>query len=216
MLKALNIQLRILGAHGALAFCLGLALLYLSAAMTNLLFEAIAVVIAVLMASTALILGALADWVAAWGEGTKTLQRSTFYLLSGLAFATAGAFLGVYAPFSLQWLILLAAIHALAFGLLGLVIALRSKRPGWNRRAVFLFGATSVVFSGTLAGLARQLDNRNATGVLGVYFCFVGLKLFFLAWNLRRRMTAGEIVPDPERDQILSFTLPSSPSAVKR
>jgi hypothetical protein len=65
MLKALNIQLRILLAHGSLAICLGAALLYLSAAMTNRLFEAIALVIAVLLASTALILGALADWVAA-------------------------------------------------------------------------------------------------------------------------------------------------------
>jgi hypothetical protein len=147
MLKALNIQLRILVAHGGLSLCLGAALLYLSAAMTNRFFEAIAVVIAVLMASTALMLGALADWVAAWGEGTASLQRSAFYLLSGLTFATAGAYLGVYAPISLEWLVLLAAIHALAFGLLGVTIAIRAKRHGWERRTVFLFGAVSVLFS---------------------------------------------------------------------
>jgi MFS family permease len=217
MLRALKIQLRILVAHGSLALCLGVALLCLSASMTNLLFEAVAVIIALLMASKALILGALADWVAAWGEGTKHLQRSTFYLLSGLAFATVGVFLGVYAPLSLQWLILLAAIHALAFGLLGIVIALRAKGHGWERRAVFLFGAVSIVFSGTMAGLARQLENRSATALLGVYFCFVGVKLFFLAWNLYQRITMGEAIPDPARGHlVLPFTLPPSPTTVKR
>jgi hypothetical protein len=216
MLKALNIQLRILVAHGALAFCLGAALLYLSAVMTNRLFEAIAVVIAVLMASTALILGALADWVAAWGEGTKNLQRSTFYLLSGLAFATAGVFLGVLAPLSLQWLIVLAAVHASAFGLLGIVIAVRAKRHGWERRAVFLFGAVSIVLSGTMAALARQLGNRSATALLGVYFCFVGVKLLFLAWNLYGRITTGEVMPDLGRGRVVPFALPSSPRAARQ
>jgi hypothetical protein len=216
MLKALNIQLRILLAHGALALCLGTALLYLSAAMTNRLFEAIAVVIAILMASAALLLGALADWAAAWGEGTKHLQRSAFYLLSGLAFATAGAYIGFYAPISLEWLTLLAAIHALAFGLLGIAIALRATRHGWEPRAVFLFGAVSVMFSGTLAALARQLDNRMATGLLGVYFCFVGVKLFFLAWNLHRRITARETLADVSASgHVVTFALRSSPSAVK-
>jgi MFS family permease len=214
MLKALNIQLRILVAHGALAFCLGVALLYLGAVMTNRMFEAIAVVLAILMASAALILGALADWVAAWGEGTKHLQRSAFYLLSGLVFATAGVFLGMYAPISLAWLLLLAAIHALAFGLLGIVIALRAKRHGWEQRAVLLFGAVSVTFSGAMAGLARQLENRDAAGLLGVYFCFVAAKLFFLAWNLHRRLTTEEAILDSGR--VVPFAVPSLPSAVKQ
>jgi MFS family permease len=216
MLKALNIQLRILVAHGALAACLGAALLYLNAAMTNWIFEGIAVVMAVLMASAALILGALADCAAAWGEGTRYLQRAAFYLLSALAFAIAGAFLGVYAPLSLQWLILLAAIHALVFGLLGLAIALRAKRDGWERRLVFLFGMISVAFSAVLAALARHLNNRESTGLLGIYFCFVGAKLFFLAWNLHRRMTTGEAMLDPGRSRVVPFVLPSSPTAVKR
>jgi hypothetical protein len=171
-------------------------------------------VIAILMASAALMLGALADWVAAWGEGTANLQRSAFYLLSGLTFGTAGAYLGIYAPISLEWLVLLAAIHALAFGLLGVAIALRAKRHGWERRIVFLFGAISVMFSGAMAGLAKRLENRNATAVLGVYFCFVGVKLFFLAWNLHRRITTGEAIVDPGNGH-LQFALPSSPSAMK-
>ncbi|MBV8674461.1 MAG: hypothetical protein JOZ33_13590 [Acidobacteriaceae bacterium] len=215
MLKALSIQRNILVAHGALALCLGAALLLLSAAMTNLVFEAVAVAIAVLLASAAIMLGALADWVAAWGEGTKHLQRAAFYLLSGLAFATAGAFLGVYAPISLQWLILFAAIHALTFGLFGILIAIRAKRHGWERRLTFLFGAMSVVFSGAMAGLARQLENRPASGLLGLYFLFVGMKLLFLAWNLQRRITTGETVPGPASGHGVPFGLPSLPEAVK-
>jgi hypothetical protein len=215
MLKALNIQLRILLAHGALAACLGAALLYLRAEMTNQLYEAIAVVIAILMASAALLLAALADWVAAWGEGTRNLQRAAFYLLSGLAFATAGAFLGIYAPISLEWLVLLAALHALVFGLLGVAIAVRAKRDGWEKHTIFVFGATSIVFSGLMTALARHLQNRSATEVVGIYFCFVGVKLFFLAWNLRGRITTGEAVADLGRGHVVPFPLPSSPNAVK-
>ena len=192
MLKSIHIQQRILVIHGVLAFCLGLALFYLRATMTNRVFEAMAVAIAVLLAVAALILGALSDWFAAWGEGIKHLQRSTFYLLSGLALATVGVFFGVYAPISLQWLVVLAAVHAFAFGLLGMTIALRAKRYGWESGVVFLFGIVSIAFSGGMAALARQLDNREATGILGIYFCFVGVKLFFLAWNLHHRMTMDE------------------------
>jgi hypothetical protein len=216
MLKALHIQLRILIAHGALSLCLGAALLYLSAAMTNRVFEAIAVVLAILMASTALVLGALADWVAAWGEGTKHLQRSAFYLLSGLAFATAGAYLGIYAPISLEWLILLAAIHALAFGLLGIAVAVRARHHGWEAWAVFAFGVASVMFSAAMAGLARQFANREATMVLGLYFCFVGVKLAFLTWDLSRRIATGELVGSPQRGQPRPITLSSRASAVKQ
>ncbi|HZD49325.1 MAG TPA: hypothetical protein VE178_11325 [Silvibacterium sp.] len=215
MLKALNIQLGILVIHGSLAFCLGLALLYLRATITNHIFEAIAVVIAILLATTALVLGALADWFAAWGEGTKHLQRCVFYLLSGLAFATAGALIGIYEPISMQWLILLAAIHALAFGVLGLVIAVRARRHDWERLAVFVFGVISIAFSGSMAGLARQLTNRNAMGILGLYFCFVAVKLFFLAWNLHQQMTMGGSSLDSENTHNLPFGLPSSPSLLK-
>ncbi|MBV8631803.1 MAG: hypothetical protein JOZ83_12815 [Silvibacterium sp.] len=215
MLKAFNTQLRILIVHGVLAFCLGGALLYLAAGMTNPLFEAVSVVLAILMASAALLLGALADWVAAWGDGTRHLQRSAFYLLSGLAFATAGAYLGIYAPISLEWLLLLAAIHALAFGLLGIAIALREKRHGWEQRIVFLFGAASIAFSGALAGIAKQLNNHNATWVLGVYFCFVGVKLAYLAWSLHRRIADAEGLLDSGRDRVTPLAVSSSPSPAK-
>lgn len=184
MLKSIRIHLRILVIHGVLAFWLGLALFYLRATMTNWFFEGIAVVFAILLAATSLILGGIADWMAAWWEGSKHLNRLTFYLFAGLVSALAGAFLGIYLPFSMQWLLLLAALHALFFGLLSFSLAWKAKHHGgFERRAMYLFGAASVIFSGTMASLATRLDNRGAAAILGVYFCFVSMRLLFLAWQ---------------------------------
>jgi hypothetical protein len=65
MLKNLNLRATLLFVHGALALNLGLILFYLHAIMTNPLFEAVAIASAVVFAGTALLLAAVADWLAA-------------------------------------------------------------------------------------------------------------------------------------------------------
>jgi len=186
MLRSIKLQQRILIFHGVLALCLGLALFYLRTTMTNQIFEAVAVVIAMTLAAAALVLGGIADWFAAWNEGTKHLHRVVFYLLAGLAFALTGVFLGIYSQVSMQMLVIFAAIHAVAFGVLALALSWRAGRHVLERRGMYLFGLVSIVFSGTMTGLARQLNDPAATTTLGVYFCFVATTLLFLAWISHR------------------------------
>ena len=186
MLKSIKLQQSILLIHGVLALCLGLALFYLRSAMTNQIFEAVAIVIAVTLAAAALVLAGIADWFAAFNEGAKHLHRLTFYLLSGLALALAGVFLGIYSQVSMRRLVIFAAIHAIAFGVLALALTGRASRHALERRGIYLFGTLSIVFSGAMTGLAGQMDERAATTTLGVYFCFVGTKLLFLAWISHR------------------------------
>lgn len=186
MLRSIKSRARVLAIHGILALCLGMALLFLSGTMTNLIFEALAVVIAILLAAMALILAAVADWFAAWSEGTKHLHRLTFYLCAGLALALAGVFLGTYSQVTVQWLVLLAAIHALVFGFLGFTLAWKENHHALERRSMYIFATISVLFSALMAALFEQLDDPSATTMLGIYLCFVAAKQFFLAWDFHR------------------------------
>jgi len=194
MLKSIKLQQRILVIHGVLALCLALSLLYLRTTMTNQIFEAIAVVLAIILAAAALVLAGIADWFAAWSEGTKHLHRLTFYLLAGLALALTGVFLGLYSEVSMQRLVIFAASHAVAFGVLALALSSRAGRHPLERRAVYLAGVLSILFSGTMTALSTQLDERAATTVLGVYFGFVGTKLLLLAWISHRVARTAEII----------------------
>ncbi|MBT9333381.1 hypothetical protein [Paracidobacterium acidisoli] len=185
MTAAGKLRIAIPAIHGSLALLLGLTLLYLHAAMSNPLFEALAVGIAILLSAAALILAAITDWFAALTAGMKKLHRVTFYLLAGIAFALAGIFLGAYPLVPLQWLVIFAIIHALAFGISALAYAARAGHHSQKRRAMYFFGAVSILFSGAMAGLIRNPTDSSATAILGWYLCFVGAKMLFFAWEAR-------------------------------
>lgn len=192
MLKSIKVQERILLIHGVLALWLGLSLFYLRATMTNMIFEGVALAIAILLAAAALVLGGIVDWFAAWNEGMKHLHRLAFYLLAGLAFALTGVFLGIYSEVSMRRLVFFAAIHALVFGVLALAFTSRAGRHQLERTVTYLCGAVSIVFSGAMTALARQLDEPAATTVLAAYFCFVGVKLLLLSWISYRMVQTTE------------------------
>jgi uncharacterized membrane protein HdeD (DUF308 family) len=183
MFLSTKIRAAVLTIHGFLALSLGLAFFYLRATMTNMFFEAFAVIGALMLSAAALILAAITDWFAAFTSGMKSIHRITFYLLAGIAFALAGIFVGSYPTVYLQWLVVFAALHALAFGISALVFALNARHDRFARRSMWLFGTISVLFSGTMAGWIKYLDDRTAITLLGLYLCFVGLKMLYLAWN---------------------------------
>jgi hypothetical protein len=177
---------RILIVHGCLALCLGLALFYLRSIMTNCFLEAIAVGIALLLVAVTLILAGVVDWYGAWSEGLRHLFRFIFYLLAGFVMAVAGMFLGIYSQICMPTLLFFAAFHALAFGLLAIIVAWKTTRHGLEQGAMYFFGIVSVVFSIVMTEVSGELDNHSATTVLGAYLCFVAAKLFFIACSVVR------------------------------
>lgn len=187
MSKAKNIEPYVLAIHGMLSLSLGLALFYLRATMTNRVFEAIAVAIAVLLAAATLMMAAIADWFAAWSEGLRYLHRFTFYLFAGLALGIAGVLLGVSFRIYMPRLVFFASFHALAFGLLGVVVAWRATNHGIEQRIMAVSGSISIVFAIVMTTLSNRLDNRDATALLAAYLCFVAVKLFCIAWALFRK-----------------------------
>jgi hypothetical protein len=176
-----EIRLDVLLVNGTLMLILGLALLYLQGIMTNFLFDIIAVVSAVVLSAAAFIMIAIVDFCAAASLGIKRLRDVVFYSIIGMAFAISGALVAVGSPGVLQILLVLAIVHSLAFGVLGFAASQNSFFSRFERIAFYSFATVSIAFSGTIAGLATNLDDRSSVGWIGAYLCFVGVKLFFLA-----------------------------------
>ena len=191
MVISRNVRTRVLMVHGGIALVLGLAFFYLSATMTNPLFEVLAVIAAVMLATTALVLAAITDWFAAFSAGVKSAHRLIFYLLAGMAFALAGLFIGYYPQVYLQWLVGFSALHALVFGTSAFTFVFTTEHHTLERRAMAVLGTVSILFSGGLTAWIPYLDDQTAIALLGAYLFFVGIKLLFFAWNSHRKAVHG-------------------------
>jgi len=191
--KSLKLRTRVLATHGVLALCLGLVLLYVGANMGGGFFDVPDVALAIGLSSAALILAALSDWFAAFRAGLKHFHQLKFYLLGGAASALAGVTLILYTKVTLEWLVLLASLHALAAGVFGFVFAWKAKHHKQERPALYLFSGLSLVFAVAMAALIEYQRDRSATLTLGAYMCFVGVKMFFFSWHFHRlRRTADK------------------------
>ncbi|MBB6147258.1 uncharacterized membrane protein HdeD (DUF308 family) [Silvibacterium bohemicum] len=185
MLNDVKIRTAVLSFHGALAFILGSAFVYLGATMTNLFFEAVSVAIALVLAMAALILAGISDWFAALGEGPRRMHRFIFYMMSGTILAGTGVVLGYSPLIATRWLLVAAAIYACVFGIFSIVSATGPGNQLSRHYSVYLFGPASIAFSGILAACAvDDVGNSLATAILGTYLCFVGLKMFVFAWKM--------------------------------
>jgi hypothetical protein len=168
--------------QGGIALVLGLSFVYLSATMTNPLFEALAVVAAIMLGAAALVLAAITDWFAAFSRGMKSAHRIAFYLLAGVGFALAGMAIAYYPGVYLQWTVGLAALHALIFGISAFAFVFAAQRNSLMRATMAAFGTVSVLFSGAAAASIAYLDDRASISVLGAYLIFIGIKLLSFAW----------------------------------
>src|SRR5580698_8753303 len=117
MFRSLKIRAYVLLVQGGMILALGLAFLYLRADMTDSIFDIGDVVVAVMLTVAALVVAALADWIAALGEGAEHFRRFTFYLLMGLGLLMAVGFL-VYSHYrTLALMLTFAAAHALIYSM---------------------------------------------------------------------------------------------------
>jgi MFS family permease len=187
MVISKNVRTGVLMVHGGIALFLGLAFFYLSATMTNPLFEALAVVGAVMLATAALALAAITDWFAAFSAGVKSAHRLIFYLLAGMAFALAGLFIGYTPHVYMEWLVGFVALHALVFGTSAFTFVFTTEHHKLERRAMAAFGTVSILLSGGFTAWLPHLTDQTAIALLGVYLFFVGIKLLFFAWNSHRK-----------------------------
>ena len=192
MLSSSGIRARLLMTHGALAVSLGLVLLFLGTVMTNLIFEVMAVVVAVLVCATGLVLGALSDLLAAYYENRQHGRWLIIYLSAGLLLVAVGAIIGVTPEVSMRWLLVLGAAHAVVFGAFGLVLSWKARHHPMDRTLLLITGSMSLAFGAWMGSQVRGADNRSATLLLGLYLSFLGGKMFVFAWNAYRLQRLAE------------------------
>lgn len=192
-----EIRLDVLLVNGTLTLILGLALLYLQGMMTNLLFDIIAIVSAIVLSAAAFIMIAIVDFCAAISLGVKRLRDVAFYSILGVAFAACGAVVAFGPPEALQILLVLAIVHGFASGALGFAAARKPAFSGFERIVFYSFATASIAVSATIAALAENLDDRSSLGWIGAYLCLVGVKLLFLAGIFGYQRSHPARLPSP-------------------
>jgi hypothetical protein len=176
-----TIRVEVLFIEGTLTLFLGLALLYLQGVIKDVIFDVVAVVIALVLCAGIFFMIAIVDFLAAASSGIRRLRDVGFYTMLGLAFAVGGLLLVLGPPDVTNVLLALVIVHGLASGFLGIVAAERSSFPSTIRAAFYGFATASIAISGIVAALARSFDDWSALGWVGFYLCLVGVKMLFLA-----------------------------------
>lgn len=184
MYRSLKIRSYVLGIQGALILGLGLVFLYLRANMTEEVFDIVDVGIAILLSVAALIVAALADWIAALGEGVEHFRRFTFYLLGGLGLLMGGAFLTYSHYRTLALMLSFAGVHALVYSMSVFSFQLSHLHRAHHRGLLYVSGGVSLLFAITMIAFATSDDDKLATALIGAYLCFVALRMLHQAWRL--------------------------------
>ncbi len=184
MFRSLKIRAYVLLVQGGLILALGLVFLYLRADMTDSIFDIVDVVVAILLTVAALVVSALADWIAALGEGVEHFRRFTFYLLVGLGLLMAGGFL-VYSHYrTLALMLMFAAAHALIYSMSVFSFQLSHLHRAHHRGLLYLSAGISLAFAVAMAAFATADSNKLATALIGAYLCFVAVRMLHQSWRL--------------------------------
>jgi hypothetical protein len=184
MFRSLKIRTFVLAIQGFMILALGLVFLYLRANMTDEVFDVVDVGVAILLTVAALIIAALADWIAALGEGVEHFRRFTFYLLGGLGLLLGTGFL-VYSHYrTLALMLMFAAAHALVYSMSVFSFQLSHLHKSHHRGLLYLSGGISLLFAVGMAAFATSDNDKVATALIGGYLCFVGLRMLHQAWRL--------------------------------
>ena len=179
MFRSLKIRAYVLLVQGGMILALGLAFLYLRADMTDSIFDIGDVVVAVMLT-----VAALADWIAALGEGAEHFRRFTFYLLMGLGLLMAVGFL-VYSHYrTLALMLTFAAAHALIYSMSVFSFQLSHLHRAHHRGLLYLSAGISLAFAVAMAAFATADSNKLATALIGAYLCFVGVRMLHQSWRL--------------------------------
>lgn len=184
MLRSLKIRSYVLAIQGVMIVGLGVVFLYLRANMAEEVFDIVDVGVAIFLTVAALIVGALADWIAALGEGVEHFRRFAFYLLCGFGLLMSGAFLTYSHYRTLALMLSFAGIHALVYAMSVFSFELSHLHRAHHRILLFVSGGVSLVFAIVMIAFATSNDDKTATLLIGAYLCFVGARMLHQSWRL--------------------------------
>jgi hypothetical protein len=184
MLRSLKIRSYVLAIQGVMILGLGVVFLYLRANMAEDVFDIVDVGIAIMLTVAALIVAALADWIAALGEGVEHFRRFAFYLLCGFGLLMSCAFLAYSHYRTLALMLSFAGVHALVYAMSVFSFQLSHLHRAHHRGLLFLSGALSLLFAIAMITFATSDNDKLATLLIGAYLCFVGVRMLHQSWRL--------------------------------
>ncbi|MBT9330793.1 hypothetical protein [Paracidobacterium acidisoli] len=179
-----KIRRYVLAIHGGIFLLLGIALIYLRATMTMVLFETTAILIAVILSAASLLIAAVTDWAAAFATEVARLHKIIYYMLTGALLAVMGFYIATFPDRTMRIMLLMAAAHAAAMVLWSAFYLFHRGHTAGARASILIPGLGSLAFVVVFIRL-QQTGDREATGLLGAYAAFIGAKMLFLAWRLK-------------------------------
>src|SRR5271168_685667 len=123
-----NTRVRLMVIHGWTMLGLGLALFYIRATMTNLLFYVVGGAFALLLVAASLLFIAGVDWICAVGLGCHQVSRLRGFLIVSTVAAACSVFLILYPGATMQMLCYILAGIGFAFAGALLAVAGRDER----------------------------------------------------------------------------------------
>jgi len=184
MLRSLKIRSYVLAIQGVMILGLGVVFLYLRANMREEVFDVVDVGIAIVLTVAALIVAALADWIAALGEGVEHFRRFAFYLLCGFGLLMSCAFLAYSHYRTLALMLSFAGVHALVYAMSVFSFQLSHLHRAHHRGLLFVSGGVSLLFAIAMITFATSDNDKLATLLIGAYLCFVGVRMLHQSWRL--------------------------------
>src|SRR5665213_2445854 len=188
MLRKAGVHMIVLIIQGVLMIGLGLTLFWMNSTMTNILFEAIGSIVAVLLAAACLLLVGVIDCIVGLTIRKGHRRELHLYLLFGATATIAGLFFW-FSPFaSVQILVVLAGVQRLFLGIWDVRLASHLKDHPRERRALHFLGAISLTLGLLLVG-SVELASRGALMLLACYLTFIGIHILTIGlyiyhpWN---------------------------------
>jgi hypothetical protein len=179
-------RIRLMVIHGWTMLGLGLALFYIRATMTNLLFYVIGGAFALLLVAASLLFIAGVDWICAVGLGCHRVSSLRGFLFVSTAAAACSVFLIVYPGATLQMLCYVLTVYALSLSVGKVALARSWKGTAREHTVMYILAGIGFAFAGALLAVAGR-DERESLAVVAGYSLFMGLQMllsmYFLQWQ---------------------------------
>jgi hypothetical protein len=179
-----NTRIRLMAIHGWTMLGLGLALFYVRAAMTNLLFYVVGAAFTLLLVAASLLFIAGVDWICAVGLGCHRVSSLRGFLLVSTAAAACSVFLIVYPGATLQMLCYVLTVYALSLSVGKVALARSWKGTAREHTVMFILACIGFAFAAALLAVAGR-DERESLAVVAGYALFMGLQMLFLMYYLK-------------------------------
>jgi hypothetical protein len=179
-------RVRLMTIHGFAMLALGLALFYIRATMTNLLFYVIGGAFALLLVAASLLFIAGVDWICAAGLGRRQMSRLRGFLFLSTAAAACSVFLILYPGSTIRMLCYVLAVYALSLSLGKFGLARSWNGTKREQAVMYILAGVALAFSAALVAFAGQ-DERASMAVVASYSLFMGFQMLLTMYFMQQQ-----------------------------